>query len=232
MDEASALFLDNATSTNKNRYLCSWALEMVKSGKVDMIHISFLIAGHTKFSPDRMFANVANAYKKADVFTVKELEEICLQFATTTVEDGTHILTWRENLGQKYTELPGVRSLHDFLFFKSTAGSVVTKVRELCYSGAWKQSPLHPKDPSLPGFPSDTYKDKHYKKITKDKMEHMITMYNKFIAPSYLPSYQESQLQVLLSLPIPLSLPLLLPFPHNALEGKASARFLDVMGQS
>ena len=222
------IFLDNATSTNKNRYLFSWAVEMVKSGKVDMIHISFLIAGHTKFAPDRLFANVANAYKNADVFTIEELEKICLQFATTTVENGTHILTWRESLGQKYTELPGVRSLHDFLFFKS-ADSVVTKVRELCYSGAWKQSPLHPKDPSLPGIPTENYKDNQFKTLKKEKMEHMISMYNKFIAPNRRPSYLPSLPQSIVpSLSLPLTQPP--PMQHTRRKSKCSTPGCDGTG--
>ena len=41
-----AIFLDNATSTNKNKYLFSWAMEMVSSGELDHLHISFMIAGH------------------------------------------------------------------------------------------------------------------------------------------------------------------------------------------
>lgn len=53
--------LDNATSTNKNKYLFSWAMEMVSSGKVDHVHISFMIAGHTKFVPDRLFSIIGSA---------------------------------------------------------------------------------------------------------------------------------------------------------------------------
>ena len=47
-----AIFVDNATSTNKNRYLFAWAMEIVK---FEHIHIRFMIAGHTKFTPDRLF---------------------------------------------------------------------------------------------------------------------------------------------------------------------------------
>ena len=49
------IFLDNATSTNKNRYLFGWATEMVSTGKLDFVRFSFLLAGHTKFSPDWLF---------------------------------------------------------------------------------------------------------------------------------------------------------------------------------
>lgn len=48
------LFLDNATNTNKNQYLFSWGMEMVEQHKVDYIRFCFLVAGHTKFAPDRL----------------------------------------------------------------------------------------------------------------------------------------------------------------------------------
>ena len=72
-----AIFLDNATSTNKNKYLFAWAMEMVHSGKVDFIHISFMLAGHTKFSPDRLFSVIGSSYKTTDVFTINDLKMLC-----------------------------------------------------------------------------------------------------------------------------------------------------------
>jgi len=41
---------DNATSTNKTKYLFSWAMETVSSGEINHVHISFTVAGHTKYS--------------------------------------------------------------------------------------------------------------------------------------------------------------------------------------
>ena len=49
-----AIFLDNATSTNKNRYLFAWVMEMVRNGELEHIHITFMIAGHTKFTASSM----------------------------------------------------------------------------------------------------------------------------------------------------------------------------------
>lgn len=183
------IFLDNATDT-KSWYLFGWAMEMVSTGKVDSIHISFLIAGHTKFPPHRLFASIANAYKKADVFTIEEMQALCTPFAVTLTEDGTHILTWRDSLGQKYTKLPGVRNLHDFVFVKESSGKVLTVVRDFWFGGTWKESPPHPKQPNISGIPTCTYKDKHWHPIKADKMEPMITVYNRcptYLPPTYLP---------------------------------------------
>ena len=75
-----ATFLDNA---NKNRYLFSWAMEMVSSCKIHHVHISFMIAGHTKFAPDRLFSAIGSAYKAADVFTIDDLKMLCDQSSST-----------------------------------------------------------------------------------------------------------------------------------------------------
>ena len=73
LDPSPRHFLDNATSTDKNKFLFSWAMEMVSSGELEHIHISFMIAGHTKFAPDRLFLTIECAYKTEDVFTISEL---------------------------------------------------------------------------------------------------------------------------------------------------------------
>ena len=67
--------MDNATSTNKNRYLIGWALELVQHGIFNVVRLPFLVTGHTKFAPDRVFGSVANTYK-SDVFTCGELVAI------------------------------------------------------------------------------------------------------------------------------------------------------------
>ena len=40
----------------------AWALEVVRQKRLEFIRISFLIAGHTKFAPDLVFAKIAQMY--------------------------------------------------------------------------------------------------------------------------------------------------------------------------
>ena len=184
-----AIFLDNATSTNKNKYLFSWAMEMVSTGKLDHIHISFMIAGHTKFAPDRLFSIIGSAYKTEDVFTIEELKSICDRCATCYIETGERILTWRDTLSEKYSDLPGVRKYHDFLVVRAHDQTVVMKVRERCFDGQWKDSPLHVRDVSAPGLPTNSYKETQTRSISAEKMANMVTMYNRFISPDRRPEY-------------------------------------------
>ena len=87
------LFLDNTCSTNKNFYTMTWALEMVQQQKIDFIRISFLVAGHTKFSRDLLFSKIAKTYNQRDVFTTEELHDVIAQYADVVVDDGTLFVT-------------------------------------------------------------------------------------------------------------------------------------------
>ena len=81
---------------------------MVSSGEIDHVHISFMVAGHTWFAPDQLFSVTGSAYKREDVFTIHELKALCGQTATTFITNGQQVLTWRDSLGDKYSDLPGV----------------------------------------------------------------------------------------------------------------------------
>ena len=70
------LFLDNTSSTNKNFYSMAWAMELIQQDVIEFLCISFLIAGHTKFSPDLLFSKIAQTYNKSDVFNTEELGDI------------------------------------------------------------------------------------------------------------------------------------------------------------
>ena len=172
------IFLDNATSTNKNKYLFGWAMEMVSNGTLDHLHINFMIAGHTKFAPDRLFSSIGSAYKAADIFTVDELQSLCAQSAQTVViEKGENTLAWRETISTKYSDLPGVRTFHDFLIVMKHDGAAVMKVREHCYHGPWKDSPLHVISSAVSVTPTTTYVDRQCN-ISSEKMANMILMYD------------------------------------------------------
>ena len=125
-----AIFLDNATSTNKNKYLFAWAMEMVSNGSISHVHISFILAGHTKFAPNRLFATIGNQLMCLPLMSCRP----CVQPAESIIETGEKVLVWRDLLGVKYSDLSGVRKLHDFLIIKVHDGQMVM-VRERCFTG-------------------------------------------------------------------------------------------------
>ena len=182
------LFLDNMCSTNKNFYLMAWAMELVQQGKVDFVRISFLLAGHTKFSPGLLFSKIAKSYNSQDVFTTSELQdEVIGPYADVTVDDGSLVLAWRDAVSRKYSKFLGIRSLHDFLFAKNAAtGMVTAKTRTLCYVGSFQDATMH----ILRGRDAENIipdESQSYSSLNKTrtlsttKMEHLRQMYRDFI---------------------------------------------------
>ena len=59
------------------------------------------------------------------------------------IVDGDSIMNWRDKVSQKYSKLPGIRELHDFLLVKNpTANNAMMLVREFCHGGAAKPTTL------------------------------------------------------------------------------------------
>ena len=125
------IFLDNTSSTNKNFFLMGWAHEMVLQKQLDFLRLSFLIAGHTKFSPDLLFSKIAQSYNRSDVFTT---EELISTYATVIIE---LVCDWRSPITKKFSKLPGIRTLH---VYSRNASGVVATVRDLCYTGSYVPS--------------------------------------------------------------------------------------------
>ena len=134
------MFLDNTCSTNKHAYLMGWAWETVEQGRLDLLQIPFLIAGHTKFSPDLLFSRISKTYNCRDVFsTTEQKNDVMANYADVTEDDGSVVRVWREPLSVKYSKMQGIRSLHDFVFSKHClTGEVVPRVHALCYTGPLK----------------------------------------------------------------------------------------------
>ena len=180
------IFLDNAASTNKNFYSIAWAQELVHHSMMEFVRLSFMVSGHTKFDVDRLFSRSAQSFNKSDVFTV-ELAQV-LHPQKYLIEDGSivHVHAWRQKLEEKYTKLPGIRELHDFLVFKhATTGSVLVKVRKHCYDGMLSDSVMRVKKPEEDAKPDDLG-DSYatlgtVKQLSSMKLTHLRQMYANFI---------------------------------------------------
>ena len=58
------LHADNCSGQNKNRYVMQYLAWRVMVGLSDNITVSFLIVGHTKFSPDWCFGLLKRAFRR------------------------------------------------------------------------------------------------------------------------------------------------------------------------
>ena len=163
------LFLDNTSNTNKNFYTMAWAYEIVQQCKLDLLRISFLVAGHTKFAPDFLFSTISQSYNRSNVFTTDELKQVVSLHATAVVDDGHLVCDWRSRL-TKY-RLPGIRSLHDFLFVKNSGNNtVVAKVRKTCFSGPFENTTEN----IIPDPDSESYHAlQKMKDLSETKLKHL-----------------------------------------------------------
>ena len=122
-------------------YVMAWAMEMVQHRKFDIVQISFMIAGHTKFSVDQLFSRIAQSYNRSDVFTVAELGNVAEPYCSVKIDTGTIVKQWRSLL-TKYTNIPGIRTFHDFLFARNPTADAECRVRKHCHKGTLLKSTM------------------------------------------------------------------------------------------
>ena len=183
------LFLDNTASTNKNYFLMGWAYEMVQQQRVHFFRISFLIAGHTKFSPDLLFSKIAQSYNRSDVFTTGELKDVISTYAEVIIDEGSIVQDWRTPVTGKFSKLPGIRTLHDFIYVRNPVTlSVVARVRKFCHSGSFEHSTGHvlrgkdARECIFPDEDEDTYAASgKIRNLTESKLKHLKSMYSDFV---------------------------------------------------
>ena len=168
---------------------------MIQQKKLEFLRLSFLIAGHTKFSPDLLFSKIAQSYNRSDVFTTEELKQIICPYAEVIIDEGMLVCDWRNLLSNKFSKHPGIRSQHDFVFsLKSSC--VETKVRQLCYDGAFENSSSHvlrgrhPSQSIIPDPIKYNYSQLGKTRLLSDsKMKNLQQMYHDFIPKEQWPMF-------------------------------------------
>ena len=115
------------------------------------------------------------------------------------IVDGDSILNWHNKVSQKYSKLPGIRELHDFLIVRNpTTNNAMMLVHEFCHEGAAKPTTLSlscgvsSEFYCCPG-PSETYHQLVKTRVLQStKLAHI-----QQICSSYVPSNLEIALRIL-----------------------------------
>lgn len=105
---------------------------------------------------------------------------------------------WREKVWEKYTSLPGIRELQDFVTIAVSPNKIVMKVREKCYSGTLRDTPTKVKkdfnatDSCIPKV-TDSYSARgNLRSLSENKMGHLQQMYANFIPQERWPDFIHS----------------------------------------
>ena len=124
------LHADNCGGQNKNATMVQYLLWRVMTGQHDQITLSFMIPGHTKFSPDWCFGLLKKRYRRTKVGGLNDLIDVVNQSAVVNVAqptgsaDGQVLVptyNWQEFF-TPYFKVTGIKKLHHLRFTSASPG--------------------------------------------------------------------------------------------------------------
>ena len=131
------LHADNCSGQNKNNYFIWYLAWRTILQLHHSVKYSFLIAGHTKFGPDRCFGIIKRSFKVNYISSIYEFANM-VESSSTGVNkaqlvgtpDGTVIVPvyeWSSFLEQFFKRVPNIKNYHHFRFSKDKPGIVYFK---------------------------------------------------------------------------------------------------------
>ena len=137
MEDVLYLHADNCVAQNKNNAMIQYLLWRVMNGKHDSIELSFMLVGHTKFSPDRLFGLIKKVYRHSSVSTLVELQGIVerstakgqniAQLIETPGEEPVVFRQWTTYLSQFFKAIPSISTYHSFVVKAGKPGAVFVR---------------------------------------------------------------------------------------------------------
>ena len=130
------LHADNCSGQNKNSAFIWYYLWRVTTRLHNTLNYHFLLAGHTKFSPDWCFGLVKQKTRRTFISSLFDIARAVEESAIVNVAElvGLHNGTvrvptydWVTYLKQYFKKLPKIKSYHHFRFDKDYPGTVFCK---------------------------------------------------------------------------------------------------------
>jgi len=137
-EKHALLTADNCVGQNKNNAILQYLLYRVMTGRHKSITLSFMLVGHTKFSPDGYFGLIKKKYRRSKVYTYDQLVDIinssttgkfniCQTFRDANQHKKVPFRKWSAWLRKYFKELPGITGYQHFRFTAATPGKVAVK---------------------------------------------------------------------------------------------------------
>ena len=154
---------DNCAGQNKNNFLMQYLSWRISQGFHENIELNFMLAGHTKFSPDRCFGCLKKLYAKtfvSSLFEVADAVMLSSDVGTNVYElaglpDGTVLVpvyNWQIFFEKHFKSIPQILKYHHFRFTEERPGVVF--VKEFADSAEIEISLLKGSKLELSGLPS------------------------------------------------------------------------------
>ena len=137
-EESICLQADNCVGQNKNNTMAFYLAWRVATGLSKSCELSFMIPGHTKFSPDRFFGLIKRKYRHTDVSSLAEISKLveestkggqnrALIIGSEPLSQRFHYYDWSEYLCKYYKAIPQITSYHHFCFSQEYPGKVALR---------------------------------------------------------------------------------------------------------
>jgi hypothetical protein len=136
-EEEIIIHADNCSGQNKNNAMIQYLAWRVLTGKHKRITYSFMVAGHTKFSPDGFFGLFKLKLKNSEVDDLEDLVKV-VESSTSGYNNAQTIYdengerkvsfhNWSEYLRKIFKSLPNILKYHHFIFNQEEPGIVHVK---------------------------------------------------------------------------------------------------------
>jgi len=136
-EEEIIIHADNCSGQNKNNAMIQYLAWRVLTGKHKRITYSFMVAGHTKFSPDGFFGLFKFKLKNSEVDDLEDLVNVVesstngYNIAQTIYDENDErkvfFNSWTEYLKNFFKPLPNILKYHHFIFNQEEPGIVYVK---------------------------------------------------------------------------------------------------------
>ncbi len=137
-EKSAYLTADNCVGQNKNNALIQYLTYRVLSNLHSKIEMSFLVVGHTKFSPDSHFGLIRQRYRNSHVYTYDQLAGVIEESAKDECNkcqrycdqvNGLKIIyrDWTAWLSVFFRKIPGIKKYHHFIIDSEEPGIVALK---------------------------------------------------------------------------------------------------------
>ena len=165
-EKTAHLHADNCGGQNKNATMVHYLLWRVMTGQHDELTLSFMIPGHTKFSPDWCFGLMKKQYRRTKVGGLTDLIDVVNGSAVVNVAqptgsaDGKVVVPtydWQE-FCKPNLKVTGIKKLHHLRFVSSSPGCAFVKERagslevKRCFSKRGDAAGWKPESDKLPPF--------------------------------------------------------------------------------
>ena len=107
--------LDSCSGTNKSQYVMGGLGMIVCTGRLDCVHVLYMVVGHTKFGPDLVARSIAGKFNNEDTFNHAMLNRHIANYGSVCAYDDDVLETWRRASPLLFRPVEQIMSYRSFL---------------------------------------------------------------------------------------------------------------------